>query len=95
MQKYKLRGCLAHKALCIVARTIYTIDRWAAEDGMLCRVNSDCGWLEADLWCYERGLAWRPAPAWFGGRAADITGSCSCGAGLRWGGESLACQVRS
>ena len=62
---------------------------------MLCRVNSDCGWLEADLWCYERGLAWRPAPAWFGGRAADIAGSCSCGAGLRWRGASLACQVRS
>ena len=68
-------------------------DRWRREDGMLCRTDEDCSWLDPGLQCQGYELTWTPSPQWFGG-GATIAGACECGGtyNMDWS-KDIECKV--
>ena len=68
---------------------------WRLEDGMLCRSDRDCAWLEVNLLCQQYQLDFSPSPVWFGGDFASIVGTCQCRQGLVWTNSELLCEAAS
>ena len=51
------------------------------KDGMLCRNNDDCKWIDSSLYCKNYELDFLPDWRWFGGAGARIMGACECMSG--------------
>ena len=66
---------------------------WRMQDGLLCRSNNDCGWLDDDLQCQDYEFDFSVSRGWFGGRYADIVGECECRDGLVWDDSELSCEA--
>ena len=68
-------------------------NRWRQEDGLLCRSNNDCQWLDPHLECDDYKLDWSVASDWFSGDTGAIVGTCDCVAGLWWSDDHIQCMV--
>merc|ERR1711981_86965 len=56
-------------------------NEWRTQDGMLCRNDNDCKWLDPQMSCQISLTPPRPGnPNWFGGGAElqHIRGECEC-----------------
>jgi len=68
-------------------------NRWRMEDGMLCRSNSDCIWMDKMLECDRYRFGWDVSSGWFNnGSTREILGVCDCISTLVWRDEELECQ---
>ena len=70
-------------------------NEWRMRDGMMCRTNSDCAWLNGNLLCQDFELEITPSALWFGGDVANIRGKCQCGVGMFWDDDNLQCLTAS
>jgi len=68
-------------------------NRWRMNDGMLCRNNDDCTWLDPDLRCENYNIGWSYDSDWYGGD--KIVGSCDCPMGQWWSDDQLQCLLAS
>ena len=66
-------------------------NRWRMEDGLLCRNNDDCTWLDPDLRCERYDIGWRYNSGWYDGDTLSIVGSCDCPMGQWWSDDQLQC----
>jgi len=64
---------------------------WREADGMLCRNNDDCQWIDPNLNCEDYELDFSPAAGWFGGDTVSIRGECTCRPGTIWNRQELSC----
>merc|ERR1712062_387904 len=53
-------------------------DEMRQVDGLLCRYDSDCTWIDPNLDCQDYELQFTPNAAWYGGDFASIRGACTC-----------------
>ena len=53
-------------------------NEWREDDGMLCRNNDDCTWINFHLYCKSYELDFTPNRGWLGENAARIKGECEC-----------------
>ena len=72
---------------------ILTNDRWRMEDGLLCRSDQDCMWLDERLRCTDYKMDWSVARDWFNGDTASIVGSCDCLEGFTYEEDQISCIV--
>ena len=63
------------------------------EDGLLCRNDQDCMWLDERLRCTDYKIDWSVARDWFNGDAANIVGSCDCLQGFMYEEDQISCIV--
>ena len=63
------------------------------EDGLLCRNDQDCMWLDERLRCTDYKMDWSVARDWFNGDAANIVGSCDCLQGFMYEEDQISCIV--
>ena len=64
--------------------SINDFDDWnemREKDGMLCRNDNDCKWIDSSLYCKNYEIDFLPDWRWFGGHGARITGACECMSG--------------
>ena len=70
-----------------------TWNNWRENDGMLCRNDKDCKWLNPKLMCEN----WDDPPTnlndgWFGGASSySILGECACPAGTYFNDDQISC----
>ena len=67
-------------------------DDWREADGMLCRSNDDCTWVDQRMQCEDweiRTTSYNPL--WFGG-SAIIAGECACPQGMRFNDNNMSCD---
>merc|ERR1712243_539053 len=63
-------------------------NRWRKADGILCRNDNDCNWVDEDLKCDYKYVQKNVTilnetqkkidPDWFGGQAMSVVGECHC-----------------
>merc|ERR1712020_284375 len=63
-------------------------DDWREADGMLCRNNDDCTWVDQRMQCEDWEIRRTYSPYWFGG-SAIIAGECACPPGMRFNDENM------
>ena len=63
------------------------------EDGLLCRSDQDCMWLDEGLRCTDYKMDWSVATDWFNGDSASIVGSCDCLEGFWYAEDQISCVV--
>ena len=63
------------------------------EDGLLCRNDQDCMWLDERLRCTDYKMDWSVARDWFNGDTASIVGSCDCLEGFMYEEDQISCIV--
>ena len=63
------------------------------EDGLLCRSDQDCMWLDERLRCTDYKMDWSVASDWFNGDTASIVGSCDCLEGFWYEESQISCIV--
>ena len=63
------------------------------EDGLLCRSDQDCMWLDEGLRCTDYKIDWSVATDWFNGDSASIVGSCDCLEGFWYAEDQISCIV--
>jgi|ERR1712029_760618 len=68
-------------------------NRWREADGFLCRNDTDCDWVDKQLYCrdYKERLAFTPNSAWFGGNTSSIVGTCYCPNKLVFDNQEIEC----
>jgi len=68
---------------------------WRMSDGMLCRSNADCIWMDKMLECDRYRFGWNVRSGWFNGNGSthDILGVCDCIRTLIWRDEQIECQA--
>jgi len=69
-------------------------NRWREKDGMLCRDNKDCKWIDPRLFCTDYDLDFDIDRGWFGGDYLSVRGECECPRGSRWDNYELECRER-
>ena len=65
------------------------------EDGLLCRNDQDCMWLDEGLRCTDYKIDWSVASGWFNGDSASIVGSCDCLDGFWYEESQISCIAYS
>ena len=65
------------------------------EDGLLCRNDQDCMWLNEELRCTDYKIDWSVASGWFNGDSASIMGSCDCLDGFWYEESQISCVAYS
>ena len=65
------------------------------EDGLLCRNDQDCMWLDKGLRCTDYKIDWSVASGWFNGDSASIVGSCDCLDGFWYEESQMSCVAYS
>ena len=65
------------------------------EDGLLCRNDQDCMWLDEGLRCTDYKIDWSVASGWFNGDSASIVGSCDCLEGFWYEESQMSCVAYS
>ena len=65
------------------------------EDGLLCRNDQDCMWLDEGLRCTDYKIDWSVASGWFNGDSASIVGSCDCLDGFWYEESQISCVAYS
>jgi len=66
-------------------------NRWRMEDGMLCRNDNDCLWIDNGLRCTDYKLDWTMTSEWFNGDTSAIVGTCDCVTAQWWSDDHLQC----
>jgi len=67
-------------------------NQWREQDGMLCRSDKDCKWIDPNLDCEDYELDFSPTRAWFGGDFAAIIGECDCPDNMQWNNYEVKCE---
>lgn len=67
-------------------------NRWRQAEGMLCRNDNDCRWLDQNFQCSDYELTFTPSSLWFGGDFAKIRGQCECRDGWDWAERDFRCE---
>ena len=65
------------------------------EDGLLCRNDQDCMWLDEGLRCTDYKIDWSVASGWFNGDSSSIVGSCDCLDGFWYEESQISCVAYS
>ena len=65
------------------------------EDGLLCRNDQDCMWLDEGLRCTDYKIDWSVASGWFNGDSSSIVGSCDCLDGFWYEESQISCVADS
>ena len=65
------------------------------EDGLLCRNDQDCMWLDERLRCTDYKMDWSVASDWFNRDTASIVGSCDCLEGFMYDEDQISCIAQS
>ena len=71
-------------------------NEWRENDGMLCRNEKDCEWINSHLYCNSYELDFTPDRRWFGGDRGElvmIKGACECIWPRSFNKEDLECNV--
>lgn len=69
-------------------------NRWRRSEGMLCRNDRDCQWLDKNFECSDYELTFTPSSFWFGGDFAKIRGQCECQDGWDWADNDFRCEEK-
>ena len=67
-------------------------NEWREDDGLLCRNDNDCNWIDGRLYCKSYELDFVPNGGWFGGDWARIKGECECPRYLSFDRDDLECN---
>ena len=67
-------------------------NRWRQEDGMLCRNNQDCTWMDPSMHCEDYELDFNINRGWYGGDYLAVVGECECDTWSRWDNWELRCE---
>jgi len=78
--------------------TFNSWNKWRQADGILCRNDNDCNWLNEDLKCmrYNMTLLTQTHKMidqdWFGGQVMSVVGECHCSsADKKWDADKNVC----
>merc|ERR1711887_456165 len=73
-------------------------NKWRQADGMLCRNDNDCNWVDEDLKCMSYNVTIRTQTLkmidqdWFGGQVLSVVGECHCSSTDKiWDDEDFVC----
>jgi len=70
-------------------------NQWRTKEGMLCRNDNDCRWLDQNFQCSDYELTFTPSSFWFGGDFAKIRGQCECRDGWDWADRDFRCEEQT
>lgn len=65
---------------------------WREAEGLLCRNDNDCNWIDRRMDCGDYELKFTPSALWFDGDFASIRGECSCPEGTFFNDNELRCD---
>jgi len=68
-------------------------DEWRRQDGLLCRTDQDCQWLDGNIECeiYDE-LGWNQTSDWFSGQEGTVRGDCECKYSHTYQVQEFSCQ---
>jgi len=67
-------------------------DRWRQQDGMLCRNNKDCIWMDPNMFCTDYEFDFSINRGWFGGDYLSVRGECECPRSMHWDNWEIQCR---
>ena len=67
-------------------------NRWRQQDGMLCRNNQDCSWMDPSMHCEDYEIDFDINRGWYGGDYLAVVGECECDTWSRWDNWELECE---